>query len=568
MKSKTFAQKIRIKVWSLPSLWLAIAFLFAVFAQAKAAIPLAAWLAPIFLLRFVRSQKVLRGMLGAYLVTVAAFSIGNWNLTEPLVLYPVGVVFGLLALFPYLADRLIAPRLRGFVATLVFPLAYTTFEYLLSFGPTSTWFSLAYTQYGNLPLLQLVSVTGLWGVTFLIAWLAAVANWAWEHRFAWPAIRNGTLLSAGVLALILLGGGLRLTLFPPTGSTVRIAAVTASRAAYPPGSEMGRLDAKFLSGTISSPEVQQFRQAAARLDDDLFSRSLEQARAGAKIISWSEQGAMVVKEDEASLIERGQQLAQQEGVYLNMGIVVWMTHPPYVENEAVLVDPSGKVLWHYDKAHPVPFGMEPYPPGNGVVPVVQTPYGRLSTVICYDADFQSLMRVGTDLMLVPSNDELGMDPMHAQMSTFRAIENGYSLVRPTSNGLSLAVDYEGRVVGAADFFTSDQQVVVATLPMHGVYTIYSTIGDLFAWLSIGGLLALIAVVIVQGKRKTGLAPAEQTREAESRPLPEQVPERVLGTVGGSQFQSTARPLEPALGRPRVRDGELGSSPEVRTEGPG
>jgi apolipoprotein N-acyltransferase len=522
MKSNTFAQKIRMKARYLPYLWLAIAFLFAVFAQAKAAIPLAAWLAPIFLLRFVRSQKVLRGMLLTYLVTVAAFVIGNWNLSEPLVVYPLGVVFGLLTLFPYLADRLIAPRLRGFVATLVFPLAYTTFEYLFSFEPFGTWFSLAYTQYGNLPLLQLVSVTGLWGMTFLMAWLASVANWAWEHHFAWPTIRKGTLLYAGVLALVLLGGGLRLTFFPPAGSTVRIAAVTASRAAFLTGSEVGRLGSKFLSGTISPAEVQQYRQAIARLDDDWFSRSLEQARAGAKIISWTEGGAQILKEDEASLIERGRHFARQEGVYLNMGIAVFMTHPPYMENEAVLVDPSGKVLWHYDKAHPVPF-MESFPPGDGIVPVVETPYGRLSTVICFDADFPSLMRVGTDLMLVPSNDELGMDPVHSQMATFRAIENGYSLVRPTSNGLSLAVDYEGRVVGAADFFTTDQQVVVATLPMHGVYTIYTTIGDLFAWLSIGGLLALIGVVIVQGRRKTGQAPAEQTREAE--PLPEPVLKR-------------------------------------------
>jgi apolipoprotein N-acyltransferase len=183
------------------------------------------------------------------------------------------------------------------------------------------------------------------------------------------------------------------------------------------------------------------------------------------------------------------------------------------------------VQWQYDKAHPVPFGLEPIPPGNGIVPVVETPYGGLSTVICYDADYQSLMRVGTDLMLVPSNDELGMDPMHAQMATFRAIENGYSLVRPTSNGLALAVDYEGRVVGASDFFTTDQQVVVATLPMHGVYTIYTTIGDLFAWLSMGGLLALIGVVIVQGRQKKGSAPTEQTKEIDQRPQPEPAQKR-------------------------------------------
>ena len=49
----------------------------------------------------------------------------------------------------------------------------------------------AYTQYGNLPLLQLLSVTGLWGIDFLMSWLASVVNWAWERGFAWPRVRGG-----------------------------------------------------------------------------------------------------------------------------------------------------------------------------------------------------------------------------------------------------------------------------------------------------------------------------------------------------------------------------------------
>jgi apolipoprotein N-acyltransferase len=78
-----------------------------------------------------------------------------------LVYYPLVVVLTGLTILPYLADRLSTPRLGGFVATLVFPLAYTTIEYLASFGPFGTITSLANTQYGNLPLLQLVSVTGI-----------------------------------------------------------------------------------------------------------------------------------------------------------------------------------------------------------------------------------------------------------------------------------------------------------------------------------------------------------------------------------------------------------------------
>jgi apolipoprotein N-acyltransferase len=73
--------------------------------------------------------------------------------------------------------------------------------------------------------MQLVSVTGIYGITFLIAWFAAVINWAWENGFDWPRIRWGVLTYASLLVAIHFFGGVRL-LFPPEGSTVRIASLT------------------------------------------------------------------------------------------------------------------------------------------------------------------------------------------------------------------------------------------------------------------------------------------------------------------------------------------------------
>ena len=46
-------------------------------------------------------------------------------------------------------------------------------------------------------------MTGIWGITFLITWFAAVANWAWAQGFVWPGIRRGVLLYAGVLAILM-----------------------------------------------------------------------------------------------------------------------------------------------------------------------------------------------------------------------------------------------------------------------------------------------------------------------------------------------------------------------------
>jgi apolipoprotein N-acyltransferase len=159
----------------------------------------------------------------------------------------------------------------------------------------------------------------------------------------------------------------------------------------------------------------------------------------------------------------------------------------------VLVDPRGRALWRYEKAHPVPF-MDMIEPGAGVVPVADTPHGRIANVICFDADFPALMRQAqdVDLMLVPSNDWTEYGQTHTEKATIRAVENGYSLVRQDSRGLSRVIDPQGRTLAQADFFTTDQQTVVAEVPVTGIRTIYATVGDVFAWSSIGALVLLVA----------------------------------------------------------------------------
>ena len=118
-------------------------------------------------------------------------------------------------------------------------------------------------------------------------------------------------------------------------------------------------------------------------------------------------------------------------------------------------------------------------------------------------------------MFVPGDDWQAIDPYHTQVATFRAIENGFSEVREASKGLSMTVDYEGHVLSASDYFTTSRQVMVAYVPMHGVRTIYATIGDLFAWLCIIGLVALTGLAIMQSRKSWSKAAAA--------PLPEPQP---------------------------------------------
>jgi apolipoprotein N-acyltransferase len=510
-------------------LWLALAAVLYLFAGGLWVFPLTAWLAPLFLLRFVRAQRPLPGLLLAWLVKFAVAVVFVLQGTQ----FPPGtspryyalvLLVTLVAILPYLADRLITPRLQGFVATLVFPLAFTMMEYLISFGPSGTLNSIAYTQYGDLPLLQVMSVTGIWGITFLLAWFAAVINWAWERGFAWPQVRGGAVLYAVVLAMVFLGGGVRLALFPPDATVIRVSGLSPSQAAVSafnkqlPQATLSLV----LSGKATQADRALVRSAFATLDNDLLARSQQEARAGAKIIVWPEASpvsASILQEDEPALIQRTGALAREAGIYLDMGLGVFLPNAgkgPFLKDEAVLLNPTGHVVWTYELSHLVPGGQGLYVQGDGKVPLVDSPYGRLAGVICFDLDYPGTMRQagqgGADLLLAPSDDWQAFDPLHTQHATFRAIESGFSLVREASQGLSMTVDYEGRVLAASDYFTTNHQVMVAYVPRHGVRTIYATIGDLFAWLCIIGLLALTGLTIMQSRKRRPAAAAA--------PLPE------------------------------------------------
>src|SRR5258708_25754924 len=156
-------------------LWLGLGTICSLFSfNGRWDIALAAWLGPFFLLRFMRTSRTRIGLTGVWLATALAmlFSFYSLQLLTPLLIV-VGLLFRTVLTLPYLLDRLVAPRLSlvsGLLATLLFPLSRVAAEYLISFTPAvGSVFSLAYTQYGNVPLSRIISLTGLYGASFLIA---------------------------------------------------------------------------------------------------------------------------------------------------------------------------------------------------------------------------------------------------------------------------------------------------------------------------------------------------------------------------------------------------------------
>jgi len=482
-----------------PFVWLAIGGVFATLCLGRGTIPLAAWLAPIFLLRFARTTPPFPGLLSIWLVLLVAGFVSNRGVIplSGFAYFGVVLMIAIALTLSYVTDRLLASKFAGLASTLIFPLVCVTVEFInTQTGPFGSWGSVAYTQYGNLPLMQLASVTGIFGITFLIAWLASVVNWAWDYNFAWSAIRVGVLLYAGVFCLVMLAGATRPGFDVSDVKSIRLAVISGPEGIINPGEEV-----RFLHGDVRDEERTQLRQAFERLEDWFLENTRREARAGARIVLWPEVNLLLFKEDETAFLKRAQRLAGEEQIYLLMGIgVVRLGVSRPLENKALFLNPAGEIEFSYLKSRLVPGGEGTVGSrGNGNLPIRDTQHGRMAAAICYDMDFPQLIhQVGcaeANLLLVPANDWETIKHLHYRMATFRAIENGVSVVRATKSGLSGAVDAFGRTLAVTDHFSSGSQVMVAQVPLTSVRTIYTCVGDLFAWLCVASLLILMAVVL-------------------------------------------------------------------------
>lgn len=481
--------------------WLLLSIVVGLFSTGRWTVAAAAWLAPLFLLRFTRLQRPLPGYL---LATVSGFLIliTTWWGLQPL---PLPVFLGMFAVtapigaLPYLFDRLLASRLctrdgqPAFVGTLIFPLAITAIEFVsMTSSPLGSFGATAYSQYGNLILLQLLAIGGMWLVTFVIHWFAAVVNWAWSQDFAWPSVRRGLALYSVTMVAVAIFGIVRLATAPTPTTTTPIAGFTAAPLIL---DEIIPLYEKDLTA---------FRRETQAIHAAYLAQSEAQARAGARILLWPEGAGIGVAEDVAALVAAGQALAQRTGVYLAMPTLTFFPGETRVpENRLLIAAPDGAIVLNHIK-----FGgneIEGTLRGDGVLQTVPTPYGVMSGVICWDTDFPAVMqqlgRAGVDILLSPAHDWEEISPLHGQMSAFRAIENGVTVIRQADEGWSVVTDPLGRTLASMDHFTSDARLLTASVPVKGVWTLYPVIGDAFGWLAVAGFLALALWAVAAGRRR-------------------------------------------------------------------
>jgi apolipoprotein N-acyltransferase len=398
------------------------------------------------------------------------------------------------ALFQGLFAWLVADWCRrfGHAALLAAPLAWVAVE--LARAHTLfrfPWCLLGYSQLANLPLIQIASVTAVYGVSCLLAACSAtLAYVALEPARAarGRALAGLALLLAGVLGF----GWWRLAQPEPRGARLRVGLVQAS-----------------------IPQDEKWDAAHALANVARHVRLTHAAaQQGARLVVWPESAVPYYYDDTPVIAEQIDALARRLGVALLFGNDD-RRGPPDRERfyvGAKMVDPSGRLALRYHKIRLVPFGeyvplrglftlgdrvgarlvqqVSDFTPGDEYA-LGEVPGGRLAALICYEAIFPDLAREfsarGAGLLVSITNDgwygRTSAPDQHFAMAAFRAVENGVYLVRAANTGISAVVDPSGRVLARTQLFERTALVHDVTLaaPASGGRTFYARHGDVFAW---------------------------------------------------------------------------------------
>ena len=412
----------------------------------------------------IRDVKLKQAFFLSYLCGIIFFAVTIYWLvyvTIPgsilLILY-LAVYFGIFGFLFKLLSR------NSSVSTITIPAAWVLLEYVRSHLFTGFgWVLLGYSQYLNLPVVQIADVTGVWGVSFLVMLANAAIYSVLGARFSVLGSRLSVLGAIkkswiAVLCIIvtLTYGYYKIYRTTNTGqqTPIKISVIQGSIPQYQ------KWDEDFKYFILERYET--LTKDAAKDEPDL--------------IIWPETAVPGFIGEEPELLGRILGLAKRVRTPILVGAVT--TDDDFNYNSAVLISADGKMVGQYNKLHLVPFGeyipleqhlsflrqmvnkpIGNFTPGNKYKmfelknPKDQASVTRFGVLICFEDIVPRLVKRfvdnGADFMVNITNDAWFMRSsapyQHAQASVFRAVENRVPVVRAANTGLSCFIDKTGRI---------------------------------------------------------------------------------------------------------------------------
>ena len=485
---------------NLPFIWFLLGFGLFMFTRRSEIIPtvgIAIVIAPIFILAFVRTQSTKRGIGFTVIGFVISLNIALWGLFELNDQYS-SLIFNLIRSslltipfsLPYIADKLIYPKFRekGIWPTLTFPILTTAIYFLFSLeGPFDGDAIFAVFEQGHPIFRQIGSIAGLWGFVFVFSWFASIINYCWEQKADWVKIKKHLIVFSSILLIILSFGAIKTSSrISPESETVKIASIVI----VPGDGKAVPMDEIYRNKTLSN-----FEESMSKIKYLTKKAALN----GAKIITFQEYSMTVNDKNENRLRKHIQRIVKENDIYFSITYGLFQDEGKG-ENKQLLINNQGQIEIDYTKRYLLGLGEHGetgvFKKGPEIIQVADTPYGRIGIAICRDMSFPQYIRQAgkknVDIMLGPSYD---FPKSTSCLYSLRSIENGFSFVRPVYNGISFAVDYNGKLLAQMDSDKTEDGILYANVPTKGIQTIYSIVGDLLGWLCVIGFVVFVVLSI-------------------------------------------------------------------------
>jgi apolipoprotein N-acyltransferase len=451
---------------------------------------------PSFKLGFLTGFISFLGIL--YWIVIAVHTYGNIPLVMSVLILLLLVAYLSLFIGAFtLLTRFIQIR-SGLQNFFFIPITWVALEYLRSFLLTGfPWANLGYSQYLNLPFIQMADITGSYGLSFVILLVNAtlfkvLQQWS-KRTFPFKEV---------IITVILLLGFLIYGYF-------KMRSVDHQMTQDPP------LKVGLVQGNIdqSIKWDESFQMETLKIYDKL---SLRVSGEKPDLIIWPETATPFFFQDAKEYQPFILDIPKKTNAFLLFGSPSYkiLREKANHYNSAYLVSPSGERIGKYDKIHLVPFGE--YVPmqnllfflgslGEGIgdfksgkeIFNFSLPQGKFGVVICFEIIFPDLCRrfvkSGANFLVTITNDawfgRTSAPYQHISIATFRAVENRVYIARAANTGITGLIDPKGKIVNQGEIFT--EEAINGTIRLSSQKTFYTLYGDIFAW-----VCSILAILLV------------------------------------------------------------------------
>lgn len=424
----------------------------------------------------------------------------------------ISAFMGLVYLLAGMLLRVTAMRLpRAYI--IIFPAIWVVIDYCRTLGDIAfPWAFLGYSLTPILPLAQLASITGVWGLTYLIV-LGNMLIWElikkrYYNHSAEKQVGMIAAFAAGLI-VICIGGWFRIHHYSNANA-----------------------NAKPIKIALLQSNIDQFHWGRGSIDTAFAvteSLVVKAAQEKPDLMVLPESSLLCFVTRRAAYRERVQSWSHQTKTPLIFGSLDFEVPPSgsyyenFVYNTAFFLDTGSAGFKPYHKIWLVPFseGM----PFESKFPILsrvnlgeadfqrgkeQTVFNigtriKAAPFICYESNFPRFVlerfRRGANLIVNITNDgwfgKSSGPYHHAMMARMRSIENGAYCARAANSGISMFVDPLGHQLAQTSLYK--REILIRAMPFYSIKTFYTKHGDWFVGLC--GMIIGVGLAAASVNRK-------------------------------------------------------------------